>query len=172
LIGMQVQGLESNNEGELFMRMSEKIRIKIQKYSRTLFFLLAWILLLGIVLQVSLAGLAVFVDGGLWQKHKALIKLIEFIPAFMFIFGNAGRIPKLYNALSFVLFFFLNFQYYTTYGWLGAIHSAFTLVIFITSLYVAWSSYQIVVKGKKENYDNRELPYAERAHNEAINGKS
>ena len=139
------------------MRMGEKIKTKIQKYSRTLFFLLAWILLLGIITLVSLAGLAVFVDGGIWQKHKALVSVIEFIPAFMFIFGNAGRMPKLYNALSFVLFFFINFQYYTTYGWLGAIHSAFTLVIFIISLYVAWASYQIVVKGKKEKYDNREL---------------
>ncbi|HAQ07049.1 MAG TPA: hypothetical protein DCR24_05820 [Bacillus bacterium] len=140
------------------MSMSEKIKTKIQKYSRTLFFLLAWILLLGIVIQVSLAGFAVFVDGGIWQKHRALVNIIEFIPPFMFILGLIGRIPKLYTSLSVVLFFFINFQYYTTYRWLGAIHAAFTLVIFIISLYVAWASYRIVVKGKKEKYDNREFP--------------
>lgn len=135
------------------MRMSGKIKTKIQKYSRTLFFLLSWILLLGIVTQVALAGLAVFVDGGLWQKHRAVMNVIEFIPVLMFIFGHTGGIPKFYKAVTFLLFFFLNFQYYTTSGWLGAIHSVFALVLFMISLYVAWGSYQIVVKNKKLNMD-------------------
>jgi hypothetical protein len=137
--------------------MGEKIISKIQKYSRILFFLLSWILLLGIVTQVALAGLAVFVDGGVWQIHRAVMDVIEFIPALMFIFGVAGGIPKFYNAVSFLLFFFLNFQYYTTIGWLGAIHSAFALVLFTISLYVAWGSYQIVIKGKKLNMENLRL---------------
>jgi hypothetical protein len=136
------------------MRMSGKMKTKIRKYSRTLFFLLSWILLLGIVTQVALAGLAVFVDGGLWQKHRAIMNVIEFIPVLMFIFGTTGGIPKLYKAVSFVLFFFINFQYFTTFGWLGAIHSAFALVLFMISLFVAWGSYQIVVKDKKLNTDN------------------
>ena len=131
------------------MRMSEKTETKIQKYSRILFFLLSWILLCGIVIQVSLAGLAITVDGGFWKKHTALIYVIEFIPAFMFIFGSAGRVPQLYKAWSFMLFIFINLQYYTTYGWLGAIHSAFALVIFMISMYVAWGSYQFVVNHKK-----------------------
>ncbi|MDF2855922.1 MAG: hypothetical protein K0Q87_1773 [Neobacillus sp.] len=136
------------------MNKREKVMTKIQKYSKILFFLLSWILLLGIVTQVALAGLAVFVDGGLWQKHRAIMNVIEFIPSFMFIFGLVGGIPKFYNAVSFVLFFFINFQYYTTSGWLGAIHSAFALVLFMISLLVAWGSYQIVVKNKKFDTDN------------------
>ncbi|OLS34328.1 DUF6220 domain-containing protein [Bacillus sp. MRMR6] len=132
------------------MRMSEKTNSKIQKYSQTLFFLLAWILLLGIVTQISIVGLAVFVDGGLWKIHRAIISFIEFIPALMFFFGCAGGIHKQYRAWSFLLFFFINFQYYTTYRWLGAIHSAFALVIFMISLYVAWGSYKIVVNAKKQ----------------------
>jgi hypothetical protein len=135
-------------KGSFLMTMSEKTITKIQKYSRTLFFLLAWTLLLGIVTQVALAGLAIFVDGGLWQTHRTVMNVIEFIPAFMFILGVTGGIPKLYNAVSFVLFFFMNFQYYTNYGWLGAIHAAFALVLFMISLFVAWGSYQFVVKGK------------------------
>ena len=130
------------------MGMEIKTKIKIQKFSRTLFFLSALILLLGIVTQVVLACLAVFVDGGLWQQHRTIMNIIEVIPAIMFILGNMGRIPKLYNALSFLLFFFIQTQYYTNYGWLGAIHSAFALVLFMISLFVAWGSYQFVVKGK------------------------
>ncbi|WP_318508766.1 DUF6220 domain-containing protein [Bacillus sp. T3] len=138
------------------MGMEKKTKFKIQKFSRTLFFLLALMLLLGIVTQVVLACLAVFVDGGLWQKHRTIMNVIKVIPAIMFIFGNMGRIPKLYNALSFLLFFFIQIQYYTNYGWLGAIHASFAIVLFMISLYVAWGSYQIVVNNKKENNENKQ----------------
>jgi hypothetical protein len=138
------------------MRISENSKTKIQKYSRTLFLLLAWILLLGIVTQVVLACLAVFVDGGLWQKHRTIMVVIEFIPAIMFILGIIGGIPKLYNVLSILLFLFIESQYYTNYGWLGAIHAAFAIVLFMISLYVVWGSYRIVVNNKKENNDNKQ----------------
>ncbi|NMD69786.1 hypothetical protein HHO41_05760 [Bacillus sp. DNRA2] len=153
------------------MIISEKAKNKTQKYSRTLFFLLAWILLLGIITQISLAGLAVSVDGGLWQKHRDLVKVIEFIPSFMFILGIAGGIHKLYNVISFVLFFFINFQYYTPYGWLGAIHAAFTLVLFMVSLYVAWGSYKIMANDKKKNNDTTISNIRDRdSLHESING--
>lgn len=138
------------------MRISEETKTKIQKYSRTLFLLLALILLLGLVTQVVLACLAVFVDGGLWQKHRSIMNVIEFIPAFMVIFGYIAGIPKLYNGLSLLLFFIIQLQYYTKTGWLGAIHAVFAIVLFMISVYVAWGSYQIVVKNKKENNDNKQ----------------
>jgi hypothetical protein len=146
---------KTRDEGEFYMRISEKTKTKIQKHSRTLFLQLAWILLLGIVTQVVLACLAVFVDGGLWQKHRTIMNVIELIPAIMLIFGMIGGIPKLYTALSFLLFVLIQFQYYTNYGWLGAIHAIFAIVLFMISLYVAWGSYQIV-KNKKETNDNKQ----------------
>jgi hypothetical protein len=132
------------------MRISEKTRIKLQRYSRILFLLSAWLLLLGIVTQVVLACLAVFVDGGIWQEHRNIMNIIEFIPAIMFIFGIIGGIPKLFKALSLLLFLLIQSQYYTNYGWFGAIHAASAIVLFMFSLYVAWGSYQIVVKNKKQ----------------------
>ncbi|MGJ7919110.1 DUF6220 domain-containing protein [Neobacillus sp. LXY-4] len=138
------------------MKMSQKTKAKIQKHSRTLFILLAWILLLGLFTQISLAGLAIFFDGGLWEFHKDLVYIMEFIPVIMFIIGNIGEIHKLYRFLTFLLFFIINFQYYTTYGWLGAIHAVFTLVIFMITSYIAWGSFRSVVKNKKENHDNKE----------------
>lgn len=134
--------------------MSKEVKNKIQKHSRTLFFLLSWILLLVLIIQVSLVGLAITVDGGLWQLHRKLVYLIEFIPIFMFTFGCVGEIHKFYRTWSCLLYFFINFQYFTTYGWFSALHAAFALVIFIVSSIVAWGSYQIVVKGKKLNTDN------------------
>ena len=66
----------------------------------------------------------------------------------------------MYNALGLLLFFLIQSQYYTNSGWLGAIHAALALVLFMISLYVAWGSYQIVVKNKKENNDNmQQLQY-------------
>lgn len=133
------------------MKMVKKTISKIPKYSRTIFILLSWILLLGIITQVSLAGLAITFRGVIWQNHRELVKIIEYIPVFMFIFGCAGGIPKWYRAWTFLLFFFINFQYYTTYSWLGAIHAAFALVIFMISLHVAWGAYKIFVNDKKKN---------------------
>lgn len=160
------------------MRMSEKTMNKMQKYSRTLFFLLSWILLLGIITQVSLVGLAITFRGVIWQTHRQLVYVIEYIPSFMFIFGCAGGIPKWYRAWSFLLFFFINFQYYTTYSWLSAIHAAFALVIFMVSLHVAWGSYKIFVNDKKKNNDlndsnnfGTDLGGRESWH-ESINGNS
>lgn len=136
--------------------MSEKIKIKIQKHSTTLFILLAWILLLGLFTQISLAGLAIFYNGRLWEYHKDLVYIMEFVPVIMFIFGCIGELHKLYRTLTFMLFFIINFQYYTTNGWLGAIHAVFTLVIFMVTLFIAWGSYRSVVNNKKENNDHEQ----------------
>lgn len=142
------------------MEMSGKTKDKIQKHSRTLFILIAWILLLGLFAQISLAGLAIFYDGRLWEWHKNLVYIMEFVPVVMFVIGNVGEIHKLYRVLTFVLFFIINFQYYTTNGWLGAIHALFTLLIFMMTLFIAWGSYRSVVNSKKENNDNKqELQY-------------
>jgi hypothetical protein len=135
------------------MRLVEKTISKIPKYSRTIFILLSWILLLGIIIQVSFVGLAITFRGVIWQNHRELVKIIEYIPVFMFIFGCAGGIPKYYRAWSFLLFFFINFQYYTTYSWLSAIHAAFALFIFMISLHVAWGAYKIFVNDKKKHHD-------------------
>ncbi len=138
----------------VLMEEGEKTRTKIQKHSETVFILLAWLLLLGLFIQVALAGLAIFTDGKLWRLHVDLVYIMEFIPAIMFIFGIIGEIPKLYRALSFVLFFIFNFQYYTTFAWFGALHAVFGLLIFMITLYIAWGSYQIVANSKKESNDN------------------
>lgn len=153
------------------LNMFEKIKTKIQKYSRTIFILLAWILLFGIVALVAVAGLAIFVDGGLWRTHRAIIYVIEFVPALMFVFGNAGGIPKYYKTWSFFLFIFVNFQYYTTISWLGAIHAAFALVIFMISLHVAWGSFKIYLSDRKKNNENSNSNTAMDSH-ESINENS
>jgi hypothetical protein len=142
------------------MKMSETIKTKIQKHSRTLFILLAWILLLGLFTQISLAGLAIFYNGELWAYHKALVSIMEFVPVIMFVFACIGEIHKMFRTLTFMLFFIINFQYYTTNGWLGAIHAVFTLVIFMMTLFIAWGSYRGVLSNKKENNDSKqELQY-------------
>lgn len=135
------------------MKISEKTKDKIRKHSQTIFCILAWVLLICIIIQVSLAGMAVFVDGSIWKKHFAFIKVFEYIPAVMYIVGSAGAIPQKYKAWSLMLFLLCNFQYYTVYGWLGAIHAVIPLFIFLASLFVAWGSYQFVFKQKKEVYN-------------------
>ncbi|RTR28179.1 hypothetical protein EKG37_17925 [Robertmurraya yapensis] len=132
------------------MKISEKTRSKIQKYSQTIFCCLAWILLISIVIQASLASLAIFVDASFWKNHLAFIKVLEYIPALMYIIGSAGEVPQKYKAWSFMLFILCNIQYYTDRGWMGVIHMVSAFFIFMISLYVAWGSYQYLFKHKKE----------------------
>ncbi|MGG0717133.1 DUF6220 domain-containing protein [Robertmurraya massiliosenegalensis] len=72
------------------MKISETTKEKVNKHSQIIFCVLAWILLICIVIQVSLASMAVFVNDDIWGKHLAFVKVIEYIPAFMYIFGSAA----------------------------------------------------------------------------------
>lgn len=134
------------------MKISETTKAKIQKSSQRIFVVLAWALLISIIIQVYLAGMAIFLDGSFWKKHEAFVRIFEFIPALMYIFGSAGGIPQKYKAWSMMLFLLCNLQYYTPYGWMGPIHTVSALGIFMISLYVAWGSYQFVSKQRKEGY--------------------
>lgn len=95
------------------MKISETTRDKVQKYSQTIFCVLACFLLICIVILVSLAGMVVFIDGWIWKKQLDFIKVFEFIPAFMYVFRSGGGVPKKYKEWSLMLFLLCNFQYYT-----------------------------------------------------------
>lgn len=126
--------------------------LNIEKYSRILFCLIAWILLLCIVIQVSLAGLSNFVNDEIWVKHQAFIFVFEFVPWILYVLGCAAGIPRNLNILNVVLFLLINFQYYTPNVWGGAIHIVFALVLMMISLSLAWRSQKFVVRARKKVY--------------------
>lgn len=139
------------------MKFSETTKNKVRKYSQTIFFLLAWTLLICIVVQVFLAGIAIFVDASIWKKHLAFVRIFEYIPAIMYIFGSAGWVPQKYKAWSMMVFILINVQYYSTNGWIGAIHAVISLLIFAISFYVAWGAYKFVVSNRKKSIIETEL---------------
>lgn len=131
------------------MKISDKARTRIKNYSKVIFCMLSWILLLCIFIQIYYAGRAQFY-GDNWGNHLMFINIFEFIPAFMYIFGSAGFVPQKYKAWSMMLFILVNLQYYSTYGWMVYFHAAFAIVILVISIYVAWGSVQILFKREKK----------------------
>ncbi|MGG0717184.1 DUF6220 domain-containing protein [Robertmurraya massiliosenegalensis] len=131
------------------MKISETTKEKVQKNSQIIFCVLAWTLLISIIIQVSFAALAVFVNDDMWEKHLAFVRVIEYLPAVMYIFGSAGWVPQKYRAWSMMLFILFNLQYYTTNGWMGIIHAVLALAIFSISCYVAWGAYKFVLSTRK-----------------------
>lgn len=132
------------------MKISDKARTRIKNYSKVIFCMLSWILLLCIVIQIYYAVRAQFLGGYNWSNHLMFINIFEFVPAFMYIFGSAGWVPQKYKAWSMMLFILINLQYYSTYGWMVVFHAAFSLVILSISIYVAWGSVQLLFRRTTE----------------------
>ncbi|QED45981.1 DUF6220 domain-containing protein [Cytobacillus dafuensis] len=122
-------------------KAKEKLSVRV-KYSQIGFFLLALILLICIVAQVYLAGMAIFEDPVNWGRHRIFVHMFEYISILMFFLGFIGRLPWKMIWGSFGMFALCNIQYYTAHGIAGALHPVLALVLFWVSFTLAWSSYR------------------------------
>lgn len=108
------------------------------KVSRTIYLVLAWLLVACIVLQTFLAGLAVFNDPEHWSSHAIFAHLFQYIPLLMIAFAFAGRMPKGSAWLSFALFAMIFSQNVTAnLPAVGALHPVMALALIVLSLHVA-----------------------------------
>lgn len=108
-----------------------------------LYLLLSGLSFISILIQVYLAGVAVFQDYTYWELHRsfALFKYIYFV---MFIVGLVGKLPKNLTWLSFALFAVANIQYYTAHGFLASLHVVIPFLIFWLNLVVMRDAYKTV----------------------------
>ncbi|MEK4301402.1 DUF6220 domain-containing protein [Oceanobacillus sp. FSL W8-0428] len=82
-----------------------------------------------ILIQVYLAGIALFQDYTYWNIHKAF-SLFKYIYLVMFIIGLLGKIPKSLTWYALILFTVANVQYYTAHGFLAFLHVILPFIIF------------------------------------------
>ena len=68
--------------------------------SRRLYAILAWVFVAVIVIQVFLAGLAVFDSPAYWAWHVRFIHTFEVIPLIMVILAFSGRLPRQQRLLT------------------------------------------------------------------------
>ncbi len=113
------------------------------RYTGVVFSLLAWIFAICIVVQVFIAGMAIFDDPVNWVKHESFVHVFEFIPMLMFVLGFFIRLPWWITWGSLGLYALIFGQYATAN--LGmALHPVVALILFWGSLAVARRSSRIV----------------------------
>lgn len=116
-----------------------------RRMSRIIYLLLGVLFAIGVIMQVMLAGMAVFINGLHWVRHSMLIHAFGFnIPLFMLVAAFIGKMPRFaYWQVfgSFVLIFLLYFtaNMRGTLPIVAALHPVIAMILFAFS---AWTVYK------------------------------
>jgi hypothetical protein len=97
---------------------------------------LAWCFFLGVLVQVTLAGVSIFVDGTRWQLHRNVGHAFS-LPLFtMLLLAVLARLPRRYIGYAAVAVTLMMVQGATAAlgGWIAVAHPANALLIFWLSL--------------------------------------
>lgn len=109
---------------------------------RFIYALLAVVFAAALVVQIFLAGMALFVDVGDWSMHRTFINYFEYVPIAMFLLSFAGSIKGMLRWGTLGLFVLCTLQHITVRVlsdvWvLGALHPIIGVSLF-------WSTTGIV----------------------------
>lgn len=107
------------------------------------YFLLAWMLVICIIAQVFIAGLAIFDNPINWVRHTSFVHVFEFVPLVMFALGFLGRLSRLMIWGSLGLYALVFIQYATA-NLASAFHTVIALVLFWGSLTLTRHATQVV----------------------------
>ena len=106
---------------------------------------LAVVFLLGVVVQVFLAGAGIFASASWLSSHGILGHILPVIPLLMVILGLVGKLPRTINWLTVLLLVLVYIQPWFIYlsrsagiPLLGALHPVNALAIFALSLYLLY----------------------------------
>ncbi|WP_409175940.1 DUF6220 domain-containing protein [Brevibacillus fortis] len=110
-------------------------RVKILRY---MFIVLAWVFFAFIIVQVSLAGLGLFVNGEHWEMHRTLAQYFALIPVGMLVLSFPGKLPVHLRWICLGLYLmivaqFLTVIYSSHLGILSALHP-------VIALFLSWGS--------------------------------
>ncbi|WP_238402892.1 DUF6220 domain-containing protein [Paenibacillus mesophilus] len=117
---------------------SNRIKSGRVPVSRYIYLGLSWGLVACIVIQVFIAGLAVFGEPSHWHSHVLFVHLFEYLPLLMLLFAFIGKLPAAPKWQSFGLFLLVFSQYLTAnLPGTGALHPVIAVALFWFSLSVA-----------------------------------
>ncbi|WP_243297906.1 DUF6220 domain-containing protein [Bacillus litorisediminis] len=123
--------------------MVKKVNNK-ESISGIIFSCLSILLVVGIVIQIFIAGLAIFANPENWINHRIFVHLFELIPVFMLILSFIGSMPRWAIAQSAGVLGLIFLMYFTAnatsiWPWAAAAHPIIAMVLF-------WSSIQLSKK--------------------------
>jgi hypothetical protein len=125
--------------------MTNNVSLKSHvKYSRWGFAVCSWIFALCVVIQVLLAGFAIFDDPKYWKMHTSFVHIIEVFPVLMFILALFGKVSGSLRWHSLGLIVLVVLQYVTAnldaVPAVNALHTVIALAMFWMSLSTALRS--------------------------------
>lgn len=115
------------------------------KNCRWAYFIFSWVLVICIIIQVFLAGMALFDNPVAWGWHRTFVHMFQYISILLFILGILGKLSWKMIWGSLGLFALFNIQYYTAHGIAGALHPVLALVLFCWALALVRGSYQLLI---------------------------
>lgn len=122
---------------------TEPSRVRV---CRATYSILALVLFICIVVQVYLAGMALFGNSEAWKWHRTFVHMFEYFSVVLFILGIVGKLSRRMIWGSLGLFLLFNIQYYTAHGIAGALHPVLALVLFWGALALVRGSYPFLKK--------------------------
>ena len=104
----------------------------------------AWLLAAAVLVQIFLAGRAVFVGPDWWQKHRDFVHTFEWLSPLAVVLAYVARAPRAAKWLAWLTVVLL-FLEYATAGWqsslgklgLAALHPMIAALLFWTSVELA-----------------------------------
>jgi hypothetical protein len=106
-------------------------RVRLARYG---FVLLAALFIVGVMVQVFIAGMAVFVNPARWSMHATFVHYIELLLPVMLVLAFLGRLSWGLKLAPVVLFLLIVVQYTTALSFsasvVAALHPVNALVIF------------------------------------------
>ena len=131
--------------------MTESKVGKGKKVSRIIYLLLCALFAVGIVLQVALAGMAIFMNGLHWNHHSMLIHLFGFnIPIAMLVVAIFGKMPRWAYWQVFGLLLLMFLMYFTAnitavFSIVSALHPVVAMGLFIFSIWTVHKAWKFSI---------------------------
>lgn len=132
-----------------------KTRIRV---GRIIFFTFTTLFTICILVQIYLAGVAIFINPGAWVKHMMFVHLFGFnLPILMIIFAVVGSMPRwaywrLFGILvsTFLMYFTVHIN--AIFPWMGPIHPILAVLLFVLSCSVFIKTWHLINNNRKVRY--------------------
>lgn len=111
------------------------------------YLVLTAIFALGVLGQIFVAGMAVFVDSGTWALHRTVVHPLEPALLVLFVLALLGRLSRFLKAAPIGSFLLLSLQYATgaMAGTLvAALHPANAVAIFLASAMAVRRAWDVI----------------------------
>ncbi|MBX5446578.1 MAG: hypothetical protein IRZ30_15555 [Sphaerobacter sp.] len=115
--------------------------------SRVAFRILAWLFVGCVLVQVLIAGLAIFDTPLRWSWHENFVHMFEYLPLILLVLAFTGRMPRRIRWVSFGAFAMIGMQYAfiglardLNIPAIAALHPVNAMLIFWVALFLARSA--------------------------------